>query len=98
MFLIRDVFHCKPGKAKDLAMRFKRLLPHMEREDGFTNGRVMVDAIAEYWTVVLEAECESLEQFEKHMTEFGSRAEVREVLAGYMELVEGGQREIYRLV
>ena len=98
MYLVRDVFRCKPGKARDLAGRFKRLLPAMEREDGFVNGRVMVDAVADYWTVVLEAEFESLAQFEKHMAEFSQRAEVKEVMAGYMELVEGGHRELYRLI
>lgn len=98
MFLVRDVFRCKPGKAKDLAERFKRLLPAMERDDHFRNGRVMVDAVATYWTVVLEAEIESLDLFEKHMAEFSQRPEVREVMAGYMELVDGGYRELFRLV
>jgi hypothetical protein len=98
MFLIRDVFRCKPGKAKDLAGRFKQLIPTMQRDDGFTNVKVMVDAVANYWTVVLEAECESLSDFETHMNEFGQRAEVREVMTGYMDLVDGGHREIYRIV
>lgn len=98
MFLVRDVFRCRPGKAKDLAARFKRLAPAMERDDRFTNVKVMVDAFADYWTVVVEAEFESLDRFEKHMNEFSQRDEVREVMAGYMELVEGGHRELYRLV
>jgi hypothetical protein len=98
MFVIRDVFRCKPGKARELAERFKRTIPSCEREDGFTNCRVMVDAVADYWTVVLECEVEHLENFEKHMREFGSRPEVREVLDGYMDLVVEGRREIYRIV
>lgn len=98
MFVIRDVFRCKPGKAKELAERFRKLVPSMEEHDRFTNCRVMVDAVAAYWTVVVEAECESLGDFETHMTAFGQRAEVREILSGYMDLVEGGHREIYRLV
>ncbi len=98
MFVIRDVFQCKPGKARELAERFKRLLPAMERDDHFVNARVMVDAVADYWTVVLEAECASLADFEKHLTEFGSRPEVKEVLSGYMDLVTGGHRELYRLI
>ena len=72
MYLVRDVFRCKPGKAKDLAARFKRLLPSLEHEDRFTNGKVMVDAVANYWTVVIEAEVESLEVFEKHMADSAS--------------------------
>lgn len=98
MFLVRDVFHCKPGKAKELAERFKRLTSSLEEVDGFTNVKVMVDAVADYWTVVLEAEVDSLDRFERHMSEFSQRAEVREVMAGYMDLVTGGRREIYRLL
>jgi hypothetical protein len=98
MFLVRDVFRCKPGKAKDLAERFKRLLPSLEREDRFVNGKVMVDAFADYWTVVVQAEFASLADFEKHMAEFSQRAEVKEVMAGYMDLVDGGHRELYRLI
>jgi hypothetical protein len=98
MYIIRDIFRCKPGKAKELVEKFRRTIPVMERDDQFTNIRVMVDAVADYWTVVLEADCESLEHFERHMREFGARAEVQEAMAGYMDLVEGGRREIWRVV
>lgn len=97
-YLVRDVFRCKPGKAKDLATRFKRTVPSMEADDHFRNVKVLVDVVSTYWTVVLEAEFESLEQFEKHMSDFGQRPEVREALAGYMDLVDGGHRELWRVV
>jgi hypothetical protein len=98
MYLVRDIFQCKPGKAGDLAARFKRTIPSMESEDRFINCRVMVDAVASYWTVVLEAEFQSLADFEKHMAEYSSRADVREAMAGYMDLVDGGRREIFKIV
>jgi hypothetical protein len=98
MLLIRDVFRCKPGKARAVAERFKQALASMEREDGFKSCRVMVDYVASYWTVVLQAEIESLVQFEQHAQTFSSRPEVRQALEGYMDLVDGGHREIYRIV
>ena len=98
MFVIRDVFRCKPGKAKELVEKFQRTIATMQRDDGFTNVRVMVDAVADYWTVVLEADCPSLADFERHLREFGARPEVREAMGGYMDLVEGGHREIWRVV
>jgi hypothetical protein len=98
MFIVRDIFRCKPGKAKELAEKFRRTAASMEADDKFRNVRVMVDAVAEYWTVVLEAEVESLADFEHHMTEFGKRPAVQEALAGYMDLVTGGSREIWRIV
>lgn len=98
MFIVRDVFQCKPGQAKALAEIFKRALPHFESLDGFVNGRVMVDAVAGYWTVVMEVEVDSLAGFEKHLATSGSHPEIREIMKGYMDLVTGGHREIYRLV
>ena len=98
MFLIRDVFRCKPGKAGALARMFLKTVPSMEKEDGFRNIRVMTDAVANYWIVVLQAEVEDLALFEGHMRSFGARPEVKEALAGYMDLVDGGHREIYKIV
>jgi hypothetical protein len=66
--------------------------------DRFRNCRVLVDAVANYWTVVLECEFESLSDFEHHLAEYGRRDDVREAMAGYMDLVEGGRREIFRIV
>ena len=98
MLLLRDVFQCKPGKARELAERLKRTIPVMETHDGFRNSRVMVDLVASYWTVVLEAEVEDLGAFERHMATYSSRNEVREAMDGYMELVTGGHREVYRII
>jgi hypothetical protein len=98
MYVVRDVFRCKPGKAKLVAEMFKRTIPSMEQTDDFRNCRVMVDAVAGYWTVVVEAQVETLAAFEGHMTSFGTRPEVQEALQGYMDLVEGGHREIFRLL
>lgn len=49
MFLIRDIFRCKPGKAGALAKMFLKTVPSMESEDGFRNCRVMTDYVATYW-------------------------------------------------
>ncbi len=98
MFVVRDIFRCKPGKAKELVEKFKSTFASMEAHDGFRNTRVMVDAVADYWTVVMESDVESLADFERHMREYGARPEVRAALEGYMDLVVEGRREIFRLV
>jgi|WetSurMetagenome_2_1015567.scaffolds.fasta_scaffold22730_3 heme-degrading monooxygenase HmoA len=97
MYVIRDVFRCKPGKATAVAQKFQKTAASMSALDGFRNTRILVDVVAGYWTVVLESEVESLDQFEKHMAAFASRPEVRESLAGYMDMVDGGHREIFRI-
>jgi len=58
MYLVRDIFQCKPGKTGELAAKFKKTFHSMETEDRFRNCRVLVDAVASYWTVVLECEFE----------------------------------------
>jgi heme-degrading monooxygenase HmoA len=97
MYVVRDIFRCKPGKAKELIGKFKKTVKSMEQLDGFSNIRILVDVVADYWTVVLESDVATLEQFESHMRDFGARPEVREAMEGYMELVEGGRREIFRI-
>jgi hypothetical protein len=98
MLLIRDVFQCKPGFARQVAEKFKRALPSFALHDGFQHARVMVDYVSDYWTVVLEGEVEDLGQFDRHMQTYGSRPEVREALEGYLDMVVGGHREIYRII
>jgi hypothetical protein len=98
MLLIRDIFRCKPGKARAVAEMLKATIPSMEQEDAFRNCRVMVDYVASYWTVVLQAEVEDIEQFDRHVAQFSRRPEVQQAMAGYLDLVEGGHREIYRIL
>lgn len=98
MYVVRDTFRCKPGKARDVAAMFRKTLASMRDLDGMRNTRILTDVVSSYWTVVLESEVESLERFEHHMATFATRPDVREALAGYMDLVEGGHREIFRIV
>ncbi len=96
MYLIRDVFRAKPGRAKNLVSSFKQAVPFMEAE-GFSNIKLMTDVVANYWTVVLQAEVESLDHFEKHSKGFTSKPQVAEIMKDYMDNIEGGYREIFKL-
>lgn len=98
MYVVRDIFHCKPGKARELVERFRKTIPATEKADGFRNSRILVDFVADYWTVVFESEFDELAQFEQHMREYATRPEVREAMDGYMDLVLEGRREIFRIV
>jgi hypothetical protein len=93
MFLIRDIFNTKPGKAKDLVAKFKKAIPAMKK-DGF-NSRVMTDTVANYWTVVLETEVEDLSKYFSGTQR--RNPEMEEAMKGYMELVKGGRREIFKI-
>ena len=95
MYVIRNVFKCKPGKAKNVIEKFKAA--HALIASDGVNTRVLVDEVAGFWTVVAELEVNSLEEFGKLMQERGSRPEVQEAMAGYTDLVESGYREIFRV-
>lgn len=97
MYVVRDVFRCKPGHAKSIADRFKKMIPIVTKMKGVQSGRVLVDSIASYWTVVLEIEVESLAAYESEMTQYGSSNEAQEIMKGYMDEVQEGRREIFRV-
>ena len=93
MYVIRNVFKCKPGQAKHAVEKFKAAHALMADLDFET--RILVDEIADFWTVVVEVNVENLETFGKAMHERGSRQDVQDAMAGYMDLVDGGYREIF---
>ena len=93
MYLVREVFQTKPGKAKDLVKIFKEAGKIME---GMGNTRIMTDAVSNYWTVILEMEVENLATWEK-MAGTTQKPEVKEIMKDYMTLLEGGHREIFKI-
>jgi hypothetical protein len=93
MYVVRNVFHAKPGKARDLVDKFKRARPHL-LELGVHNTRILSDAVAGFWTVVVESEVEDLDTYFSISRGFSQQPEVGEIMKGYMDLVSGGHREI----
>src|SRR5262245_2335608 len=99
MYVVRDLFRCKPGKSRAVAEKFKNAIPMMQRMGGGSgNVRVLLDFVADYWTVVLESEVQDLQQFEREMEMYMTKPEFREAMAGYVDMVDGGRREIYKVV
>ena len=97
MFLIRDVMHCKPGKARPMVEKFLAL-SRISDELGFGAMRIMTDVSAErYWTVVAEFEVDSLERYTEVSRKSMETKEFQEAMKGYHDLVDQGRREIYRV-
>lgn len=96
MFVVRNVFTCKPGKAKELVAKFKTAGPHLEAL-GIHNPRVLSDASAGFWTVVVESEVESLDAYFHVVEQRIANPEIAQAMSGYMDLVEGGRREIFKV-
>ena len=95
MFVIRNVFRCKPGQAKNVIEKFQKAMPLMQE---LAKQRILVDEVAGFWTVVVETETEDLAAFEKLLKERGQRQDLRDAMSGYLDSVESGYREIFRVV
>ena len=96
MYVIRNVFKCKPGKSKALIEKFKSTHELMKK-DIELDDRILVDEVAGFWTVVVEVNVENIAEFENAMKERGSRDDVQQAMEGYMDMVDGGYREVFRV-
>ena len=101
MLLIREVFHCKPGKVRQMVERFQAM-NKLSAKAGMPSMRIMTDFSAErYWTLVAEMEVASMAEFEKMMSGSGQNAEamkeMEKIMKDYHELVESGRREVYKI-
>ena len=97
MYLVRDVFKTKPGKAKELDKKFKEAIPYLPKVEGGKNYRVMTDVVSTYWTVVVESVVEDMSAFMGKLRGATSSEEVAAIMKGYLDLVDGGYREIFLL-
>lgn len=97
MFVVRNVFKCKPGKAKTLIEKVKKVNDLMVAAGAVNNQRVLVDEVASFWTVVIENEVDDMTKFAESMQQYGSREDVQEAMSGYMDLVDSGYREIFKI-
>ena len=100
MLLIREVFHCKPGKVRPLLKMFQEMAKLMPAEQG--RMRMLTDFAGEnYWTLISEFEVPSLADFEKMMEGEGMSEEdgkkMEKIMEGYHDLVSHGHREIFKI-
>ena len=63
MYVIREVLHCKPGKVRQMADKF-RAISHALQEMGHEPMRLLTDVSGEpFWTIVAEAKVEKIDDF-----------------------------------
>ena len=97
MYVIREVLHCKPGKARQMAEKF-RAISHALEQMGHEPMRLLTDVTGEpFWTIVAEAQVETIDDFFAVEQKLTANESVRKVMADYHDLVEGGRREIFRV-
>ena len=101
MLLIREVFHCKPGKVRQMVDKF-HAMSDLNEKAGFGKMRVLTDFAGErYWTIVAEMEMESMAAFEDAMSGKGMTEDMSKqfevIMKDYHDLIEDGHREIYKI-
>jgi hypothetical protein len=101
MLLIREVFHCKPGKVRALVEKFQAMSKVSEKA-GQGKFRLMTDLSGErYWTIVAEMEMPSLQAFDEMMQGKGMSEEMQQefgkIMEGYHDLIDHGHREIFKI-
>ena len=98
MYLVREIMHCRPGKASELVKRFKAMEPIMKEVGLKEPQRVLTDMSGErFWTVVSEQAVENLEDYLQVTRQTMTDARVQKIMQGYHDFVEGGRREIYKI-
>jgi hypothetical protein len=102
MLLIREVFHCKPGKVRALVEKFSAM-NKLQEKVGLGKMRLMTDLSGErYWTLVSEYEVPSMKAFEEMMQGMGQQdeettKEFESIMKGYHDLIDSGHREVYKI-
>jgi hypothetical protein len=101
MYLVREVFHCKPGQVRPLIEKFKAM-GKLGEKMGMPPMRILTDFAGEhYWTLVAEMEVPSLQAFEEMMsTTQGTPEDMKkfeEIMKNYHDFVDHGRREIFKI-
>jgi hypothetical protein len=97
MYLIREVVHCKPGKVRLMTEKFKAISTALQNM-GQEPLRLLTDVTGEpFWTIVAEAKVDTIDQFFAFEQKLMADETLRKTMADYHDLVESGQREIFRI-
>lgn len=97
MYVSREVFHCKPGHAKDLVAMFKKAAPVL-KELGAGGMRILTDVSGQpYWTVVVEQEVESIDDLSEQSRSTMSDPRLVSIMSSYHDHVVSGGRELYKM-
>jgi hypothetical protein len=97
MYVVREVLNCKPGKVRPMVEKFRALSQAVE-DMGYEPLRLLTDVASEpFWTVVVEAKVERVDDFFALEQELMSNGSLRETMADYHDLIASGRREVYRI-
>ncbi|MFT3704372.1 MAG: hypothetical protein QM802_18530 [Agriterribacter sp.] len=95
MVVVHETFICKPGKASQLARLLKEVM-----KDSPAFMHIMTDMAAEFNSVIVLCQYESLaayeQYFEDYMRDSEETREMKEKMKGYHDLYISGSRKFYK--
>jgi len=94
MYVIRETFTARPGKASSLAALLKKVMQQFQQAEV----RVLTDYVGPMNTVVMETRVADLAAFDASMREYGARQDLRDAMKGYTDMYARGRREVWREV
>lgn len=97
MIQVREVFHVQFGRAKE-AVALTREGIAIEEANGGAPTRLLTDLTGDYYTLVMESEFPDLATFEAGLQQAMQTPEFRAWYPKFAALMNGGRREIYRVV
>ena len=97
MIVVRNVFQIRPEEMKKALAVIRESRPLLERL-GMPRQRAMTDLVADFYTLVLEAEFPSLADFEEGTTKHFANPEWQAFYSRLRPLVAAGRREVFTIV
>jgi hypothetical protein len=97
MIVVRDVFQVQFGKMREVLELWKKAMA-IEEQFGGSKPRILTDLVGQYYTLVLEAEFESMGAFETAFKEGMASEEWRKAYQQVVPYLVSGHREIFTIV
>lgn len=97
MYVVREILNCKPGRVREMVEKFRAISSAL-KEMGHEPLCLLTDVTGEpFWTIVAEARVNAIDDFFAMEKQLMTNESLRQGMADYHELVDGGRREIYRI-
>ncbi|MGH8005373.1 MAG: NIPSNAP family protein [Limisphaerales bacterium] len=97
MILVRNVFQLKFGKSREALELWKEGLGFLKKA-GAEKSRLLTDAVAPFYTLVLESIYPGLAEFESFHKKAAANTDWKKWYEKFVPLVESGRREIFTIV
>jgi len=97
MIVIRNIFQIRAGVMKQAVASAKQGQAFVAKS-GFARSRLLTDVVGDFYTLVLETECASLQEFESGLGQSFGSDEWQTWYRDFTQYIQSGRREIMNIV